>query len=159
VSGGVFLDSGIFIAFLNRRDHWHGAAVSLFNSESPPDWSTSWLVVSESYSWFLHRMGEESARTFRRFLSGLEGLRVFAATGEHHLRVVATLDRFRGSPRAWPCWRITESGGSGVRIGTSVWAEWRFSRGTEAPAMQSPRDTSGQQSVVSWQQETGNVEL
>jgi predicted nucleic acid-binding protein len=97
VSDGVFLDSGIFIAFLNRRDRWHGAAVSLFNRESSSDWSTSWLVVSETYSWFLHRMGEESARTFRRFLSSLEGLRVFAATGEHHLRVVATLDRFRGS--------------------------------------------------------------
>lgn len=93
----VFLDSGVFIAFLNRRDRWHAAAVTLFGSDSPRDWSTSWLVVSECYSWFLHRMGEESARVFRNLLAGLEDLTVFEATGEHHRRVLKTLDRFRGS--------------------------------------------------------------
>ncbi len=93
----VFLDTGIFVAFLNRRDRWHSQAVSLFNEESPPDWSTSWLVVSETYSWFLHKMGEEPARIFRDFLASLRGLTVFDATGEHHRGVLETLDRFRGS--------------------------------------------------------------
>lgn len=93
----VFLDSGIFIAFLNRQDRWHPQAVTLFNAEAPPVWSTSWLVVSETYSWFLHKMGEEPARIFRDFLASLSGLNVFDATGEHHLGVMKTLDRFRGS--------------------------------------------------------------
>jgi predicted nucleic acid-binding protein len=42
-------------------------------------------------------MGEESARTFRDFLSRLPGLEVFDVTHEHHVGVLKTLDRFRGS--------------------------------------------------------------
>ena len=92
----VFLDSGIFIALLNRRDRWHPQAVALFNGPKPL-WSTSFLVVSETYSWFLHRMGEEPARSFRFLLSNLTGLKVFEATAGHHEHVVTMLDRFRGS--------------------------------------------------------------
>ena len=50
----VFLDSGIFIAFLNRRDRHHVQATSLFNNP-PARWCTSALVRSEAYSWFLHK--------------------------------------------------------------------------------------------------------
>ncbi len=58
----VFLDSGIFIAFLDRSDRFHSAAVELFSN--PPRRShTSLAVVSETYGWFLHRLGEEAART------------------------------------------------------------------------------------------------
>ena len=79
----VFLDSGIFVAFLNRRDRWHPQARALFDGPKPK-WSTSLLVVSEAYSWFLHRMGEESARNLRLLVDALPGLRVFEATAEHH---------------------------------------------------------------------------
>ena len=48
-----FLDSGIFVAFLNRRD--------------------------------------------RMLLEQLEGLKLFEATQEHHLRVCRMLDKFRGA--------------------------------------------------------------
>jgi len=96
VTDGVFLDSGIFIAFLNRRDAHHAQAAALFGGRKP-SWRTSYLVVSETYSWLLHRHGEEAARSFRTLLANLEGLRVFAATDEHHRQVLTMLDRLRGA--------------------------------------------------------------
>jgi len=92
----VFLDSGIFIAFLNRKDRWHGAAVELFGSDPPARWTTSLLVVSETYSWFLHRMGEDAGRTFLDLLKSMEGLEVLEASIQHHVDVLRTLDHYRG---------------------------------------------------------------
>ena len=96
MSEKVFLDSGILIAFLNARDRFHVEAKALF-SLVKPRWATSFLVVSETYSWFLHRHGEEAARSFRAFLDSLEGLRVFGVDAEHHVHVVRLLGRLRGS--------------------------------------------------------------
>lgn len=92
----VFLDSGIFIAFLNRRDRHHSQAVSLFSGPKVR-WFTSSLVRSEAYSWFLHKYGEEAARSFRLFLSNLQDLEVFDTTPEHHDDVCKVLDRLRGA--------------------------------------------------------------
>ncbi len=92
----VFLDSGIFIAFLNAQDRWHEPAAALF-SIAKPRWSTSYLVLSEAYSWFLHRHGEEAARSFRDFVENLDGLRVFEVGQSHHREVGRMLDRLRGS--------------------------------------------------------------
>lgn len=92
----VFLDSGIFIALLNRRDRWHEHACALFNN-APPAWHTSWLVCSETYSWFLHRMGEETARNFRSFFEALPKLSLFDVTAAHHRHVAAVLERYRGT--------------------------------------------------------------
>ena len=92
----VFLDSGIFIAFMNRKDRWHAQAVALFNG-SRPEWSTSFLVLSEAYSWFLHRMGEEAARTFRLMVDNLDELRLFEATLDHHGEIQRVLDQNRGA--------------------------------------------------------------
>jgi predicted nucleic acid-binding protein len=96
LSGVVFLDSGIFIAALSRRDRLHPQAVELFG-RSGTRWTTSLLVVSESYSWFLHRHGEEAARTLRSFIAALTGLSVLAASLEDHERTLRVLDRFRGA--------------------------------------------------------------
>jgi predicted nucleic acid-binding protein len=92
----VFLDSGIFIAFLNRGDRHHRKAVALFGGP-PIRWVTSALVRSEAYSWFLHRYGEEAARHFRLFVDQLAGLTVLDTDPRHHRDVGKTLDRFRGS--------------------------------------------------------------
>ena len=92
----VFLDSGIFIAFLNARDQWHDQVVGLF-SRKTPRWSTSYLVISEAYSWFLHRYGEEAARTLSRFIDNLDGLQIFEIVRDHHLQVARMLNRMRGS--------------------------------------------------------------
>ena len=96
MSGAVYLDSGIFIAALSRRDRLHAPAVELFGRPATR-WVTSLLVVSESYSWFLHRHGEEAARNFRAFVSALKGLTVLAPTLDDHERTLRILDRFRGS--------------------------------------------------------------
>jgi predicted nucleic acid-binding protein len=92
----VFLDTGIFIAMLNRRDQWHTSAVALFALKGPR-WCTSVLVVSESYSWFLHRFGEETARKFRLLLASLEGLTLLHTSQSHHAAIGRMLDRLRGA--------------------------------------------------------------
>jgi predicted nucleic acid-binding protein len=96
VNDTVFLDSGIFIAFLNRRDRWHAQARGLFSGKKPR-WTTSLLVISETYSWLLYRMGEEAARSFRSLTKNLEGLRILEVTVEHHRAVEGMLDRLRGT--------------------------------------------------------------
>jgi predicted nucleic acid-binding protein len=94
-AGPVFLDSGIFIAFLDRSDRYHAAAARLF--EDPPRrWYTSMLVVSETYGWFLHRMGEDAARTFRLALGDLPRLDLLGADAAHHAQVARHLERRRG---------------------------------------------------------------
>ena len=92
----VFLDTGIFIAFLVARDRWHGSALALFSSPRRA-WCTSALVRSEAYSWFLHRHGEEAARRFRLLIDSLEGLTIFETTAAHHEETCAVLDRLRGA--------------------------------------------------------------
>lgn len=91
----VFLDSGIFIAFLDRSDRFHTAAVELF-SDPPRRCSTSLAVVSETYGWFLHRLGEDAARTFRLALADFSWLTLQAVDVAHHAAVLAKLERFRG---------------------------------------------------------------
>ena len=90
----VFLDSGIFIAFLDRSDRFHAAAVELF-SNPPRRCHTSLAVVSETYGWFLHRLGEEAARTFRLALADFRWLTLQALDAAHHAAVLGKL----GVPR------------------------------------------------------------
>lgn len=92
----MFLDSGIFIALMCRRDRWHEQAVALF-SGAVPRWYTSVLILSETYSWFLHRMGEEQARAFRGLVGNLKSLKILDATVAHDADVAKMLDRFRGA--------------------------------------------------------------
>lgn len=94
-SGPVFADSGIFIAFFDRSDHYHQAAVRLI-AEPPRRWYTSLAVVSETYGWFLHRLGEEAARTFRQALADFPRLELLPLDAAHHGAVGSMLDRYRG---------------------------------------------------------------
>lgn len=91
----VFLDSGIFVAFLDRSDTYHPAALDLFGNP-PRGWSTSLAVVSETYGWFLHRLGEQAARQFRLFLAELPDLQLLPLDRAHHEAVQRKLDRHRG---------------------------------------------------------------
>jgi predicted nucleic acid-binding protein len=91
----AFLDTGIFIAFLDRSDRFHAAAVELF-SHPPRRCHTSLVVVSETYGWFLHRLGEEAARTFRLALADFTWLTLEAVDAAHHGAVLAKLERLRG---------------------------------------------------------------
>ena len=95
ITGQIFLDSGIFIAFLDRSDRHHAAALRLF-SDPPRHWYTSLAVVSETYGWFLHRLGEDAARTFRLALTELPKLQLLSLTPAHHTAVLQRLERLRG---------------------------------------------------------------
>ena len=92
----AFLDTGIFIAFLDRSDRWHTEARALFAS-APRSWATSLLVVAEAHGWFLHRMGEEPARRFHELLGDMRGLQLLEVTRAHHVATLAMLDRLRGA--------------------------------------------------------------
>lgn len=94
-AGPVFLDSGIFIAFLDRSDSFHQAAVWLF-ADPARRWYTSLAVVSETYGWFLHRLGEEAARLFRLALAEFPHLELLSIDHSHHQAVVRKLERLRG---------------------------------------------------------------
>jgi predicted nucleic acid-binding protein len=91
----VFLDTGIFVAFLDRSDGLHRAAVRLF-ADPPRRWWTSVFVVAETYGWFLHRLGEEAARTFRLALAELPRLELLTPDAGHLETVTAVLERHRG---------------------------------------------------------------
>jgi predicted nucleic acid-binding protein len=91
----AFLDSGIFIAFLDRSDRFHTAAVTLF-SNPPRRCHTSLAVISETYGWFLHRLGEDAARTFRLALADLPWLTLQSLDADLHTAVVSKLERLRG---------------------------------------------------------------
>jgi predicted nucleic acid-binding protein len=95
VRGGVFIDTGAFVAFLNRADRQHTKAKFLFNS-LPGRIFTSILVVSECYSWCFHKLGEPAARTFRPFLSNLPGLQILNADAAHRDAAWERLDRHQG---------------------------------------------------------------
>lgn len=92
----AFLDTGAFVAFLDRSDNQHAQAKALF-ARPPARFSTSILVVSESYGWFLHKLGEPAARRFRRLLDDLPNLRVLGADEDHRHAVTEKLDHLRGT--------------------------------------------------------------
>lgn len=84
------------MAILVRRDQHHAQALELF-SRSGIRYVTSHLVFSESYSWFLHRHGEEAARNFRAFVGALKGLDILPSSAAGHDNTLRMLDRFRGA--------------------------------------------------------------
>jgi predicted nucleic acid-binding protein len=92
----AFLDTGIFVAFLDRGDHWHADARGLFASP-PRAWGTSLLVIAEAHGWFLHRMGEEAARRFHELVADMRGLQLFEMTRADHQATLAVLDKLRGA--------------------------------------------------------------
>jgi predicted nucleic acid-binding protein len=96
----VFIDSGAFIAFLDRSDTLHEPVVAQF-ARRPRRWFTSVPVVAETYGWFLHRLGEDAARTFRLLIAELPALRVLGAGPPHLAAVHQELERLRGTKLTW----------------------------------------------------------
>lgn len=91
----VFLDTGVFVAFLVEADRAHLATRSLFE-KFPAKAITSLAVLCEAYAYFLHRFGEDQARTFRATVAALPVLKLLPLDARHHLAVCRKLDRFRG---------------------------------------------------------------
>lgn len=92
----VFVDSGAFVAALFRSDRHHRAFRALFLTP-PRKYFTSMLVVGETYSWFLHKLDEESAREFLAFVDALKGLVVLDVPAALRRDARRVLDKFRGS--------------------------------------------------------------
>jgi predicted nucleic acid-binding protein len=91
----VFLDTGIFVAWLVAADRQHQAASELFESLSQPI-TTSLAVIAEAYSLFLHRFGEDASRSFRVALAALPKLSLCGLDSGHHRAVEKKLDALRG---------------------------------------------------------------
>ncbi len=94
-AGPVFVDSGAFIAFLDRSDRYHQPAARLF-ADPPRRWFSSLAVIAETYGWFLHWLGEDAARTFRLAVGDLPRLRLLPLDAGHHEAVFRKLERLRG---------------------------------------------------------------
>lgn len=95
MSEEVYLDSGAFIAFLLRSDLLHDEVAGMF-ARPPRGWCTSAFVVAETYSWFVHRLGEGAARTLRSLLDSLTDLEVLEVDSAHMASAWAKLDDLRG---------------------------------------------------------------
>ena len=92
----VFIDSGALIAFLDRSDRLHREVVALF-ARPPRRWCTSALVIAETYGWFLHRLGEDAARTLRLLIADLPKLAILGVDDRHRLAVDRRLEALRGT--------------------------------------------------------------
>lgn len=53
-------------------------------------------MVAETYGWFLHRLGEDAARTFRLALAELPRLELLTPDTGHLKAVTGVLERHRG---------------------------------------------------------------
>ncbi|MBI4202634.1 MAG: type II toxin-antitoxin system VapC family toxin [Chloroflexi bacterium] len=91
----VLLDSGAILGFYNTRDQWHEQATQGFSrlaAEHRLLCATD-LVVAESYSLLLQRVGEPVARAW---LSFTDTYAVVYHTPQHHSTVVDFLQRYQG---------------------------------------------------------------
>ena len=91
----VFIDTGAFVAWLVGADHQHAAAEALF-AALPPRPATSLNIIAESHAYFLHKHGENAARTFSAALARLPRLHLYPSDLAHHAAVLRRLDRHRG---------------------------------------------------------------
>jgi predicted nucleic acid-binding protein len=72
----AYLDTSVFIAFLDRSDSYHLIFKRAF--ASPPSLVTSALVVAEAHGWFLRRYDARRATEFLSFMEALPALTVVA---------------------------------------------------------------------------------
>lgn len=91
----AFVDSGAFIALLDRRDRRHAAVEAMF-TVPPKRLVTSVHVLAETQGWFLHRLGEEASRRFLGFLSVAPFVEIVGADLAHHRATLQKLDALRG---------------------------------------------------------------
>ena len=67
-----YVDTGAFIAFLDRSDSHHALFRQRFSK--PPALITSALVITEGHGWFLRRYDQIRATEFLAFISALRRL-------------------------------------------------------------------------------------
>jgi predicted nucleic acid-binding protein len=72
----AYVDTGAFIAFVDRSDSYHHRFRRLFSD--PPPLVTTTLVVAEGHGWFLKRYDRVRARQFLALIDDLEPLQLHA---------------------------------------------------------------------------------
>ena len=91
----VFVDTSAFYAYLDRADQWHEKAVQgflLLSQERRPLFTTN-LVMAETYTLALYRLAFPTAMAW---LSALESVNLVYQRREHHSKLQALLERYRG---------------------------------------------------------------
>lgn len=88
----AYVDSGAFIAFLDRSDSYHALFARLF--AAPPNLITTPLVITETHAWFLRRYDASKAMQFLGFVETLTPLKIEAVGREELLAAVDILREF-----------------------------------------------------------------
>lgn len=89
-----YVDTGAFIAFLDRSDSHHALFRRLFSE--PPPLATSALVVAEGHGWFLRRYDQRRALEFLNFVDALPQLTIEGFDGDAVARSASLLRKFGG---------------------------------------------------------------
>ena len=76
----AYVDTGAFIAFLDRSDTYHPLFLHLFSD--PPSLVTTPLVIAEGHGWFLKRFDATRALQFLNFIEELSPLEVWNVGGQ-----------------------------------------------------------------------------
>jgi predicted nucleic acid-binding protein len=74
-----YVDTSVFIAFLDRSDSYHPLFRRLFSN--PPRLVTSALVLAEGHGWFLRRYDTRRAIQFLSFIDELPALTLSVRSG------------------------------------------------------------------------------
>jgi predicted nucleic acid-binding protein len=76
----AYVDTGAFIAFLDRSDTYHSLFLRLF--ADPPPLVTTPLVIAEGHGWFLKRFDATRALQFLNFVEELTPLEIIDVGGK-----------------------------------------------------------------------------
>ncbi len=88
----VYVDTGAFIAFLDKSDSYHRLFAQLFSD--PPLLLTTTLVITEGHAWFLKRYDPLRALQFLNFLKDLPRLKIHSIGKEEVERGTHVLRRY-----------------------------------------------------------------
>ncbi len=94
-AGGVFVDSGAWIALFSARDRWHGAADAMFRSASADGVGlvTTNLVVAEVHRLLLFRAGIKPASRAVEVIDATGRVDIEFVSVEHHDRARRWLEK------------------------------------------------------------------
>jgi predicted nucleic acid-binding protein len=87
----AYVDTGAFIAFLDRSDTYHPLFASLF--AKPPRLLTTPLVIAEGHGWFLKRFDNTRAMQFLAFIEDLAPVLTILPVGGDEIGQAARLIR------------------------------------------------------------------
>jgi len=88
-----YVDTGAFIAFLDKSDSFHHLFKRLFSD--PDKLVTSSLVISEAHGWFLRRYDAYKAQQFLLFLDDLNIISILAFGSAEIIKAKIQLNKYQ----------------------------------------------------------------